>query len=270
MNDQEYVLGTHDDEIERLGLQHRIWRPRVLEAWGRAGIGTGSRVIDIGAGPGNATADLASIVGPQGEVLAIERSARFIVAAKNLCARNNVRFQQADLMETEIDAQNFDAAWCRWVACFVSSPQKLVQQIAKALRPGGVAIFHEYIDYRTFRAAPRRPAIENFAAEVMASWRAAGGEPDIALTLPTMLRAEGFKIQHTIPHLFAARPGDLEWQWPASFIEVNLQRLLQLGRVKPDWAEAVRRDMAAASADPASIITTPLLLEIIAARDSDR
>ena len=52
--ERDYVLGTHDEEIERLGLQHRVWRPRMLEAWRRAGVTVGSRVIDIGAGPGYA------------------------------------------------------------------------------------------------------------------------------------------------------------------------------------------------------------------------
>ena len=28
MAERDYVLGTHDDEIYRLGFQHRVWRPR--------------------------------------------------------------------------------------------------------------------------------------------------------------------------------------------------------------------------------------------------
>ena len=33
MSDGDYVLGTQDDEVQRLGLQHRVWRGRVLEAF---------------------------------------------------------------------------------------------------------------------------------------------------------------------------------------------------------------------------------------------
>ncbi|MEP6846533.1 MAG: DUF4256 domain-containing protein [Panacibacter sp.] len=47
------------------------------------------------------------------------------------------------------------------------------------MRPGGPAIFHEYSDYETFRLLPTRPALESFCAEVMSSWRASGGEPDV-------------------------------------------------------------------------------------------
>ena len=34
----DYVLGTHDEEIARLGIQHQVWRPYMLDAWSRAGI----------------------------------------------------------------------------------------------------------------------------------------------------------------------------------------------------------------------------------------
>ena len=50
--ERTYFLGTHDEELERLGLQHRVWRPTVLDCWRRAGIGPGSKVLDVGAGPG--------------------------------------------------------------------------------------------------------------------------------------------------------------------------------------------------------------------------
>ena len=117
-NDTDYVLGTHDDELERLGLQHRVWRPVVTECWQRVGITHGWRVLDVGAGPGYATADLAEIVGPTGSVLGIERSARFLEAAKERCHRRgltNVEFREADLMEVSLGPLGLDASWCRWV-----------------------------------------------------------------------------------------------------------------------------------------------------------
>ena len=67
--DSDYILGTHDEEVARLGLQHRVWRTVALDCWSRAGITAGSKVVDVGAGPGYATVDLAEIVGPTGEVL---------------------------------------------------------------------------------------------------------------------------------------------------------------------------------------------------------
>ncbi|MGZ5005294.1 MAG: methyltransferase domain-containing protein, partial [Chthoniobacterales bacterium] len=89
-HETDYVLGTHDEEVARLGLQHRVWRPVVTECWQRVGITDGWRVIDVGAGPGYATADLAEIVGPTGAVLGIERSARFLEVARDRCQRRGL------------------------------------------------------------------------------------------------------------------------------------------------------------------------------------
>jgi len=267
--DADYVLGTHDEEVERLGLQHRVWRPNAADCWRRAGITTGSRVVDVGAGPGYATVDLAEIVGPTGEVLAVERSARFLEVNKQACAArglSQVRFRQADLMEESLGRLDFDYTWCRWVASFVSSPKKLIGNIAGALRPGGLAIFHEYSQYETFRFVPRRPAMEAFSDEVMKSWRAVRGEPNVALQFPSLFRDAGLEVVEAHPRILTVSPRNYVWQWPASFIEINLVRLRELGRVTEEWCETVRREFKEAEADPATLFTTPLFLEIIARR----
>ena len=104
--DNDYILGTHDAEIERLRLQHALWRPQVLDCWRRAGIGPGQTVIDIGCGPGFASIDLAEAVGPSGSVLGIERSPRYIEHARALCAARglgNAAFRQRDVMTGALD-----------------------------------------------------------------------------------------------------------------------------------------------------------------------
>lgn len=268
--EREYVLGTHDEEVARLGLQHRVWRSVVTDCWRRVGITHGWRVLDAGAGPGYATADLAEIVGPAGAVLAIERSARFLQVARTRCQSlglTNVEFREADLTEQALGDLQLDAAWCRWVASFVSSPEKLIKTIAGALRPGGFAIFHEYSDYETFRVMPIRPALESFMVEVMASWRASGGEPNVARELPRLLAAAGLRVVEIRPHVRTVSPRDYTWQWPASFIEINLERLQELGRVTPEWAADVLREFKEAEANAGSWFTTPMFLEIIARRE---
>jgi ubiquinone/menaquinone biosynthesis C-methylase UbiE len=269
-SEADYVLGTHDDEVARLGLQHRVWRSVVAECWHRVGITHGWRVIDVGAGPGYATADLAEIVGPTGAVFAMERSTRFLEVARERCRTrglSNVEFREADLMEVSLGDLGFDAAWCRWVTNFVSSPAKLVANIAGALRPGGIAIFHEYSDYATFRFMPQREPLESFCTAVMESWRASGGDPEVARRLPELLAAGGFRVLEIIPRVRTVSQRDYTWQWPKSFIEINVARLQQLGRVTPEWADNVRAAFAETEADPGSWFTTPMFLEIVARKE---
>lgn len=277
--DRDYVLGTHDAEVERLGFQHAMWRGEVHRAWEMAGIGEGSRVADIGAGPGFATLDLAEVVGPRGRVLAIERSARFTRLLSEEAARrghDHIDAVEADLMEADlmeadlmlesVPASGLDAAWCRWVACFVPDPALLVRRIAACLRSGGAAVFHEYVEYGSYRLLPPRPAIDSFVEAVFESWRTQGGEPDIARTLPRLLVDAGLTIRSVRPIARAARPGEPLWDWPAGFARTNSWRLVELGLRDERWARAVVEAVDEAERDPASIFITPTVLEIIAVK----
>src|ERR1700746_322614 len=128
--DRDYVLGTHNEELARLGLQHRVWRPVVLDCWQRAGIMVGKRVLDVGAGPGYATVDLAEIVGPTGQVVALERSENFVRAMEQACrARSiaNVRIHQLDLMTDELPKGNYVFSWGRGVLQFVNDLPWLIK-----------------------------------------------------------------------------------------------------------------------------------------------
>ena len=265
--ERDYVLGTHEAELERLGVQHRAWQPVVFECWANAGIKSGSCVLDVGAGPGYATVDLSEIVGRSGKVVAVERSTNFVNALKETVRvreLSNVEVHELDLMKDDLPAGAFDFAWCRWVLCFVSNPDLLVKKIAGALKPGGRGIFHEYGHYTTWRFFPRRASLEEFRSHVIASWRESGGEPDTGLSLPSWLANNGFTIRSVVPRIFCLRPGDYMWQWPAQFIHVHLLRLQELGKIDIGFAEKVRRDLRAAEEETNSFMLTPLVLEVVA------
>ena len=265
--DRDYVLGTHDEELARLGLQHRVWRPVVLDCWQRAGVTVDKRVLDVGAGPGYATVDLAEIVGPTGEVVALERSQNFIRAMEATCrARSlrNVKIHELDLMTDDLPAGDYDFAWCRWVVSFVDDPALLIEKLGRVMPKGSLSIFHEYGHYETWRFFPRLPMQERFREHVIATWRESGGEPDGAARLPELLADNGFVIRSTRPHVFCLRPDDYMWQWPATFIEIYLPRLIEMGRIDQNFADKVRADLASAERNRNSFMLTPLMLEIVA------
>jgi SAM-dependent methyltransferase len=265
--ERDYVLGTHDEEIARLGLQHRVWRPVVLECWRKAGITVGSRVLDVGAGPGYATVDLAEIVGPTGEVVALERSGKFVRAMEQACrARSltNVKIYELDLTTDDLPKGDYDFSWCRWVLSFVSNPAILIKKLGGVMRHGSVAIFHEYAHYETWRFFPPLPNQLRFRQHVIETWRESGGEPDSAPALPALLLQNGFVIRSATPQIFCIRPSDAMWQWPAQFIEVYLLRLIEMGRIDESFAGKVRADLAAAEKNPNALMITPLVLEIVA------
>jgi SAM-dependent methyltransferase len=263
----DYVLGTHDAEIARLGTQHQVWRAHMLDAWSRAGITRGSSLVDFGAGPGYATCDAAEIVGREGRVTAVERSPAFLEFARRQIERRDiswVSFVAADLIGDDLSLGGFDLAWCRWVASFVSSPSILLEKIAASLRVGGRAVFHEYQDYSTWRVIPASRRLDRFVSEVMSSWRGSGGEPNIAASILPQMAGVGLRLVEARPLVFSIRPGHFVWRWPASFVEGNSRRLVELGLMPREDADALRNDLHALEQNPDAVMITPLVLEIIA------
>jgi SAM-dependent methyltransferase len=273
MRDRDYVLGTHDDEVHRLGIQHRVWRPRALGAWQRAGFRTGQTLLDVGCGPGWATRDLAELVGPSGRVLAIDRSKRFLDVVATI--RDEQRLPQIeslerDLNDPEIPAVGADGAWCRWIFAFVRDPRALLRSVAAALRPGGVLVVHEYFDYGAWGISPRSADMEAFVQTVMRSWRDDGGEPDIALDLARWLPDAGLELRTLTPMLDVITPASHVWEWPKTFAAVGAQRLVDLGYLTAEQSGAVTKALATWERSGNGLMTTPGVLEIIAHRDTKR
>jgi SAM-dependent methyltransferase len=239
----------------------------MLDAWRRAGIAEGHVVIDVGAGPGYASVDLAEVVGPSGRVIALERSRRFLDALADQAGSlglGNIEAREQDVCDDAFGEALADAAWCRWVLSFVADPARTIGHIARALRPGGVAVFHEYADYGAWQMMPPSPEVDRFRSLVMQSWRDAGGEPNIGLHVPGWIEAEGMEIVEVRPLIEIVGRGDDLWRWPAAFIATNAKRLAELGYV--DSEEAGRLALALDNAAPGSRMVTPLVVEITARR----
>jgi SAM-dependent methyltransferase len=266
MSDGDYILGTRDDEVERLGLQHRVWRPRMLDGWLRAGITVGQTILDVGAGPGFAATDLAEIVGPGGRVIALERSPHFLAAlsarAEARGISNIIAHEQDVSGHDHLGEAIADRSWCRWVLSFVAEPKRTVSHIARALKPGGIAIFHEYADYGAWQMLPPNEEVDRFRTLVIQSWRDAGGEPDVGLHLPGWLAKEGLEILEARPLIDVVRRRDFIWQWPAAFMATNAARLAELGYIEREEAALIATALERAPAD--ALMVTPLVLEIIA------
>jgi SAM-dependent methyltransferase len=269
MTERSYVLGTDASEVERLSLQHQVWRPRMLSAFKRAGLKAGQVVLDVGAGPGFASIDLAEIVGPTGRVVSLERSTRFCEAA--CAAARRFGLDQLEVRETDVVKEGFgdavaDAAWCRWVLCFASDPGAVVSHIASALKPGGLAIFHEYGAYETWKLAPPRDELTRFVQETMARWRAAGGEPNIALKLPHLLRSQGLEILWLEPIVHCIPADHVIAQWPLGYWRHDVSRRREAGAAA---AEDVLKLIDRLSTSATDWLITPMVLEIAARRIRD-
>lgn len=102
-------------------------------------------VADLGCGTGNAAELLAPCVG---RVIAIDQSEPMLGAArKRLAAFKNVDFVAGNLEQLPIPDASVDAAVCVLVLHHISEPARVCSEMARVLRPGGVALVVDMIEH---------------------------------------------------------------------------------------------------------------------------
>lgn len=107
----------------------------------RAGVRPGMCVLDAGCGPGRVTLPAAALVGRSGRVVAVDiQSGMLEKLASRLAVQgvSNVELLLAGLGEGKLGENRFDVAFL--VTVLGEIPDKLIalQEIFRALRPGGV------------------------------------------------------------------------------------------------------------------------------------
>ncbi|HEX9564784.1 MAG TPA: class I SAM-dependent methyltransferase [Gemmatimonadaceae bacterium] len=124
------------------------WTP-VLRSWlgpatelmlDMAGVGMGSRVLDVAAGAGDQTLQAAKRVGSTGFLLATDIATRILeYAAANAQAAGfeNVKTLVADGEDLHVPEGSFDAVISRVGLIYFPDQQKALAGMKRALRPGG-------------------------------------------------------------------------------------------------------------------------------------
>lgn len=267
---EEYVLGCHAEELERLGRQHGTWRDDCRAAWQRAGFGSGDRLLDLGCGPGFASVDLARLVGPRGAVLGIDRSGRFLehlrTQARSL-QLGQVQALQLDLGQPQqppaaVAAASWDGAWCRWLAMFLPSLDPLLDLVLDALRPGGRLVLQEYVRWDTLAIHPGAPVLQRFVQRCIGHWRRHGGDPDVAARLPRLLEQRGLRLQHC-RSLMACCPAQApKAAWLRDFLTSYPHQLIEAGLWSRGEQQALLHELDDAQRR-ASLWVTPALVEMV-------
>lgn len=107
----------------------------MLEA---ANIQPGARVLDVAAGAGDQTLDIARRVGPAGQVLATDLSARILEFAEQNAQREgflNIETAVANAQELDLHRPPFDAAVCRLGLMFCDDPNAALRAVHQSLKP---------------------------------------------------------------------------------------------------------------------------------------
>jgi SAM-dependent methyltransferase len=105
-----------------------------------AGVGLGSRVLDVAAGTGDQTLLAARRVGPAGSVLATDLAASMLAVAAEAAREtglSNVETRVMDARSLKLAPESFDAAICRLGLMLIPEREQALLGIYRALKPGG-------------------------------------------------------------------------------------------------------------------------------------
>jgi ubiquinone/menaquinone biosynthesis C-methylase UbiE len=97
----------------------------------------GDRVLDIGCGFGDASLELAELVGASGSVLGVDVAPRFVEAARieaHDAGATNVSFEVVDVQAARFE-ETFDYAFSRFGTMFFASPVAALRNVRRALVP---------------------------------------------------------------------------------------------------------------------------------------
>jgi len=251
-------------ELRRLGVQHRLWSDVCIDQWKRAGWPRGGTVLDVGCGPGFASHDIAQLLGPDGTVVAIDESARYVETLRATPAPPGA----ARILPHRCDAQRLtlpdgvapgaaDGAYLRWVLHFTPDHDAVLGGVARALRPGGTVAIQDYYDWEAMSWAPFNETLPILKRGITSMYQAHGTDWRIGQRLPGLLDAAGLDVVELRPLVRFARPGDLLWQWPTTFFQTFLPKVVGAGFLSADEAGAIQEEWRRVSEDPGGLFFTP-------------
>jgi len=261
-----YILGTDREELHRLGVQHEVWSGEAHRGWELAQFKDGQSILDLGSGPGFCSTELAFITGEQGKVISVDKSAEYLDYLSQISDHHQLNIETilSDITQLELEANSLDAVWCRWVLGWINDPKSVLKNVAQALKPGGKMVLQEYQDWSTHEAKPHRDGINKAIQRALKSFKDYDSELDIGKDLPEILTDLGLNLVNVRQISKLASPNDSIWQWPKSFYFNYFPKLVEMNYLTPEELEKAFEDLKELEAGDDTVITCPLMVEVIA------
>ncbi|QSQ27201.1 class I SAM-dependent methyltransferase [Pyxidicoccus parkwayensis] len=130
-------------------MEARLTRPVSERMLDLAGVSAGMQVLDVAAGRGEPALPAAHRVGAHGRVLAVDPAEGVLQIARERARREgltNVEFQVADAEALRVEEGAFDVATLRWGLMYMREPERALQCIHRALKPGGAFVIASWAE----------------------------------------------------------------------------------------------------------------------------
>ncbi len=190
---QHYVIRGGIKGRERLKLVSKIMHPNTCLLFERAGVAEGMICIDVGCGSGDVTLELSRRVGSSGKVVGADLDQTKVDLARQDAeglAIGNVEFRLFDVQNCSAECE-FDVVYARFLLTHLQDPASVIGTLYQLLKPGGLLITED-IDFSGHFVFPESQAFNRYHELYCTTVRKRGGDPNIGLRLPLLLKAGGF------------------------------------------------------------------------------
>lgn len=153
----------------------------------------GASLLDVGAGPGTITVDLARRLAP-GRVVGVDASADVVAQAQAHAAAEgvtNVTFATADAYRLDAADGSFDIVHTHQLLQHLARPVDALREFRRVAGPDGLVAARE-VDYAGIIIHPHIPALDDWLDRLLRMGRNNGGEPSAGRRLKAWARAAGF------------------------------------------------------------------------------
>lgn len=134
------VMGPQWAELD--DIMSAQLRPLGLRVLDRLDVRSGERVLDIGCGGGDTTAEIARRIGSNGRVVGVDISEPLAVRARQATEEfSHAEIRVADAQTADLEVESFDAVFSRFGIMFFADPEAAFANLRRALRPGGRLAF---------------------------------------------------------------------------------------------------------------------------------
>lgn len=189
MSPEHYTHGHHESV-----LRSHIWRTALNSAaYLLPQLRPGMSILDVGAGPGTITVDLAELVAP-GRVVGVDASPEVVEQARAHAAERgvtNVEFVVGDAYALPYADGEFDVVHAHQVLQHVARPVAALAEWRRVVGTDGLVAVRE-CDYAGVVLHPLTLGLESWERLYQRVHRSNGGEPDAGRRLKQWAREAGF------------------------------------------------------------------------------
>lgn len=261
----QYVLGTEALEMHRLGVQHQVWSTEANIAWKNAGFTAGMTLLDLGCGPGFCAQELSYIAGRSGHVIGVDRSQAYINFLDRLSDLHHLEIETicADFMDVDLKPNSLDGVYTRWALAWLPDVEAVLRKVISAMKPGATFAIQEYYDWSLLQTEPYKENLYYGTRQALESLGDLGGDINIGRRLPSLLPQLGLDVISTRPMTKQARSHEHDWNWPKSFLNIYLPKLVAMGRMTQKQVDLALNELLELEDVDGATIQTPLMIEVV-------